>query len=251
MQEFKELAIQLADEARKIVKEFYRQPFEIVQKSDASPVTIADQSIEARIRDVLADRRPQDGVLGEEYENKESQSGLTWVIDPIDGTKSFMIGRPTFGTLIALCDEHGAPILGLIDQAITDERWIGVQGEQSTLNGAPIQTRPCAALENATFCSTTPAMFKDEAIYKKFDEGRFAWGGDCYSYGLLAAGFLDVVIEDSLKPYDFAALVPVINGAGGKICDYQGQDLTIHSPGDVVALGDPNLWEDIQTILKS
>lgn len=254
MQESIQLASQLADEAREIVKKYYRTPFEIEKKGDDSPVTIADRAVEKRIREILEEQRPEDGIFGEEFGVKESRNGRMWVIDPIDGTKSFMIGRPTFGTLIALC-ENDVPKLGVIDQAISDERWIGVSGEQTTLNGAPVKTRPCTSLAEAIICSTTPSMFEGmPQYYERFYEGKMAhgliWGGDCYMYGLLACGHLDMTIEASLSPYDFAALVPVVEGAGGVICDYQGKALTLQSKGEVIALGDPGLKEAVLTKLN-
>lgn len=255
MQEFIQLANTLADEARKIVKKYYRQPFDIEQKDDYSPVTIADRAVEKRIREILDDKRPHDGIFGEEFGVKDSKSGLMWVLDPIDGTKSFMMGRPTFGTLIALC-EGDVPKLGVIDQAILDERWIGVSGEQTTFNGMPVKSRPCPSLSEAIICSTTPSMFDDmPAYFERFHDGKMAhgliWGGDCYMYGLLASGFLDMTIEASLSPYDFAALVPVVEGAGGIICDYEGNSLTLKSDGKVIALGDRYLLNTVLEKLKN
>ncbi|MFP4313439.1 MAG: inositol monophosphatase family protein [Alphaproteobacteria bacterium] len=273
MQEFIELANTLADAAGEIIKKYYRTPFNIEQKGDMSPVTVADRAVEKRLREILEDRRPQDGILGEEFGRKESQSGLTWVIDPIDGTKSFMIGRPTFGTLIALCEDD-VPKLGVIDQAISAERWVGVRGEEtifySDLNARPpapselsppaggrikvgveiAKTRPCSSLNDAIICSTTPSMFDGMPPYfERFHQGKMAhgliWGGDCYMYGLLASGHLDMTIEAALSPYDFAALVPVVEGAGGIICDYAGNPLTLQSSGQVIALGDSSLLPEV------
>lgn len=139
MNEFVTLAKRLADEAGKIVKRYYRQPFDVISKEDESPVTIADRKIEERMREILEDARPQDGIYGEEHGVKTGESGLTWVLDPIDGTKSFVIGRPTFGTLIALC-EDSIPKLGVIDQPILGERWIG-DGEQTFLMEGPFNVR--------------------------------------------------------------------------------------------------------------
>ena len=250
MQEFIALANMLADAAGEIVQTYYRQPFDVERKGDDSPVTIADRAVETRLREIIEDARPQDGILGEEFGKKESQSGLTWVLDPIDGTKSFMIGRATFGTLIALC-EGDQPVLGVIDQPILGERWTGVDGAQTTMNGGPVRTRPCATLAEARIGSTTPAMFsKTGPVYERFETGsRLAWGGDCYMYGLIASGYMDMALEASLSPYDFAALVPVVKGAGGMICDWDGHALTLDSDGRVVALGDPGLWPEVQKIL--
>lgn len=247
MQEFSALANRLADAAGEIICQYFRQRFEVETKSDESPVTIADRKVEERMREILESERPQDGIYGEEYGIKESKSGLTWVLDPIDGTKSFVIGRPTFGTLIALC-ENSIPKLGIIDQAILKERWVGVDG-QTSFNGQAVKTAACQSIDIARIGSTTPAMFKDKPVYKNFSEGRFFWGGDCYQYGLMAHGFVDIILEASLQPYDFAALVPVIQNAGGHISDFFGQPLTLESDGTVVAVGDPGLWPGVQKLL--
>lgn len=250
MQEFLGLATTLADEAGAIVKQYFRQPFTIETKADDSPVTIADKSVEKRLREILEKARPEDGIFGEEFGIKKSQNGLTWVIDPIDGTKSFMIGRPTFGTLIALC-ENDAPVLGVIDQAILKERWMGAKDLPTTLNGAPVRARACPTLANAVIGSTTPAMFSDTGpVYERFETGcKMIWGGDCYMYGLLASGFMDVCIEANLKPYDFAALVPIVEGAGGIMSDWQGKPLTIHSSGEVLACGDRALQKEALALI--
>lgn len=252
MQEFIALANMLADAAGEIVRTYYRQPFDVERKGDDSPVTIADRLVEARLREILEKARPDDGILGEEFGKKESKNGLTWVIDPIDGTKSFMIGRATFGTLIALCEDD-KPVLGVIDQPILHERWVGVDGEQTMMNGKAVRTRPCAVLAEARICSTTPAMFSSTGpVYERFETGsRLAWGGDCYMYGLIASGYMDMALEASLSPYDFAALVPVVTGAGGMICDWDGEALTLSSDGRVVALGDKGLWHEVSAQLKA
>ncbi|MEZ5814830.1 MAG: inositol monophosphatase family protein [Alphaproteobacteria bacterium] len=249
MQEFVALANRLADAAGEIVKQYYRQPFEVETKGDDSPVTIADRAIEQRMREMIEAERPQDGILGEEFGVKDGTNGLTWVLDPIDGTKSFVIGRPTFGTLIALCD-GGLPKLGVIDQAILGERWVGVNGEQTLFNGKAVKCAPCPSLEAARIGSTTPAMFeKVGPVYQKFNEGRFFWGGDCYQYGLMACGFVDVILEAGLSPYDYAALVPVVQGAGGHMSDFAGRALTLESDGTVLAVGDKALVDEALEVL--
>ena len=261
MQEFTALANYLADEAGKIIRQYFRQPFEVISKADESPVTIADRAVEKRMREIIEEKRPIDGIYGEEFGIKESKNGLTWVLDPIDGTKSFVIGRPTFGTLIALC-ENDVPRLGVIDQAISQERWVGVSGQQTLFNGKPVKTRPCKNLEDACAGSTTPAMFsKTGRIYERFDKAcnskewggaakMLAWGGDCYMYGLLASGFMDVCFEASLSPYDLCALVPVVEGAGGFMSDWDGKPLTIKSDGKVIAVGNAALKDQVLKILK-
>ena len=249
MQEFIALANSLADGAGEIAKQYFRTPFTVEQKGDNSPVTIADRAIEKKMREMIEAARPEDGIFGEEFGKKAGTSGYTWVLDPIDGTKSFVIGRATFGTLIALCEDE-TPILGVIDQPILGERWVG-DGKQTTFNGTVVKTAPCGSLDSARIGSTTPAMFSEVgAVYKNFNEGRFFWGGDCYQYGLMASGFVDVIIEAGLQPYDYLALAPIVTGAGGVISDYEGKPLTLASDGCVIALGAPNLQEEALRRLK-
>jgi inositol-phosphate phosphatase/L-galactose 1-phosphate phosphatase/histidinol-phosphatase len=250
MQEFVPFAKSLADAAGEIVRAHFRTPFEVISKGDESPVTIADRGVEHRLREMIEAQRPEDGIFGEEFGKKASQNGLTWIIDPIDGTKSFVMGRPTFGTLIALW-EGDTPLLGIIDQPILRERWIGADGV-TTFNDKPVKTRSCKDLKSACSASTTPAMFKNDKIWKPFDKQTkmMAWGGDCYMYGLLASGFLDICVEASLKTYDYAALVPIVQNAGGWIADHVGNPLKLESDGTVIALGDEGLWPQVQLLLK-
>lgn len=250
MQEFIDLAQLLADQSGDIIRQYYRQPFDVISKSDESPVTIADKSVEERLRAIIEAQRPMDGIIGEEYGIKPAQNQYDWVIDPIDGTKSFVIGRPSFGTLIALC-ENGIPILGIINQPILNERWMGVKGQPTLFNGKPVKTRVCPELSHARLASTSPSQLPD--LWKKLHEASniFVWGGDCYSYGLLSMGGLDAVIETNLSAYDYAALAPIVNGAGGWMGDWDGNPLTIHSDGRVLAVGDVNLKEQILEILKT
>jgi inositol-phosphate phosphatase/L-galactose 1-phosphate phosphatase/histidinol-phosphatase len=260
MQDFIAFANRLADEAGTIARAHFRTPFEVISKGDDSPVTIADRAIEKRMREIIESERPEDGILGEEFGVKESRNGFTWVLDPIDGTKSFVIGRPTFGTLIALC-EKDIPVLGVIDQPIARERWVGAKGTPTLFNGKAVKTRPCKNLKDACASSTTPAMFaKTGPVYERFDSAchskewgsgakMLAWGGDCYMYGLLASGFMDLCFEASLSPYDFCALVPVVEGAGGMMCDWNGNKLTIKSDGKVIALGDASLKDQVLKLL--
>ena len=248
MNEFLQIANRLADEAGEIVKQYFRQPFDVEVKGDDTPVTIADRNVEKRMREILEAERPDDGIYGEEFGVKESSNGYTWVLDPIDGTKSFVVGRPTFGTLIALCKD-GVPVLGVIDQAILQERWVGTK-DGTTFNGSAVNCSPCSSLDDACIGSTTPAMFGDAPVYKSFNENKFFWGGDCYQYGLMANGFVDVIIEADMQPYDYLALVPVVEGAGGCISDFKGQSLTLDSrTSTVVACGDTGLFEDVKPLL--
>lgn len=233
----------LAAAADRAVAPFFRQNAAIEQKADFSPVTAADRAAETVIRDMLATDRPGDGILGEEFGVSRGHTGRLWVIDPIDGTRGFVAGRPLYGTLIALV-EDGRPILGFLSSGAAGDRWLGctVGMPRTVLNGKPIRTRACAELGAARAASTHPLVFS-AAGHASFQRiGRsvadMLFGGDCHNYGLLAAGHLDLVMEEGLKPYDWAALVPIIQGAGGVITDWRGRPLTLASEGQVLAAGD-------------
>jgi inositol-phosphate phosphatase/L-galactose 1-phosphate phosphatase/histidinol-phosphatase len=234
------LAGRLADAARPIARRYFRTPVDVDDKNDDSPVTIADREAETAMRAILDKAVPTHGVCGEEHGQVRMDADYVWVLDPIDGTKAFITGLPIFGTLIALL-YRGTPVLGVIDQPILGERWLGVNGS-ATFNGRPIKVRACDALDKAYMYSTAPIMFpgvfekRHEALTKRVK--LFRWGGDCYAYGLLASGHVDLVVEASLKLYDFAALVPVVKGAGGLITDWQGKELDMNSDGSVLAAGD-------------
>ena len=239
------LAERLADAARPIAARYFRTGLTVDDKTDASPVTIADREAETAMRALLDRHVPAHGVFGEEHGAVRTDAEYVWVLDPIDGTKAFITGMPIFGTLIALLHK-GVPVMGIIDQPIQKERWFGTDGERSTFNGQPATTRACAKLADAYMYSTAPEMFKTPGIVQRHETlatkvKNFRWGGDCYAYGLLASGHVDLVVEDGLKLYDFAALVPVIKSAGGTITDWHGKDLDMHSDGAVLAAGDAAL----------
>jgi inositol-phosphate phosphatase / L-galactose 1-phosphate phosphatase / histidinol-phosphatase len=239
------LAEALADAARTVVRRYFRQKIAVDDKSDLTPVTIADREAEAAMRRLIEGQFPDHGILGEEHGAVRREAEYVWVLDPIDGTKSFISGIPLFGTLIALT-YRGRPILGVIDQAILGERWVGALGRPTILNGAAIRVRACASLDKATLFSTAPeAMFQggDLAGYRRLAEAvkLVRMGADCYAYAQLASGFIDLVVESGLKPYDYCALVPVIEGAGGVITDWQGRALDLAADGKVIACGDPSL----------
>ncbi|MCF8531689.1 MAG: histidinol-phosphatase [Reyranella sp.] len=249
---FVELANALADAARPIAARYFRTAVAIDDKTDNSPVTIADREAETAMRDLLTRHVPEHGVFGEEHGAVRTDAEYVWVLDPIDGTKAFITGLPIFGTLIALL-HRGKPVLGIIDQPILKERWLGVDGERSTFNDTAISVRACPALDRAYMYSTAPIMFP--GAYEKPHESLtrlvklFRWGGDCYAYGLLASGHVDLVVEASLKLYDFAALVPVIKGAGGLITDWRGGDLDMASDGSVLAAGDAAVHRAARDVL--
>ena len=194
-----ELANRLADAGGDVIRPYFRQPIAIDTKADASPVTIADREAEQAIRAVLAVARPDDGIIGEEFGSEKTGAEYVWVIDPIDGTRSFITGRPIFGTLIALV-HNGAPILGVIDQPIGGERWVGLRGHGATLNGNPIRVRECPTLADATIGTTAPDLF-DLTGAKSWQQAAAAarhvvYGGDCYTYAQIATGLVDAVVED-------------------------------------------------------
>ncbi|NQZ14272.1 MAG: inositol monophosphatase family protein [Alphaproteobacteria bacterium] len=249
MQDFIKLANHLADEAGDIIRPYFRSNFDVETKSDESPVTTADRAVEKRLRELVEEHRPEDGIIGEEYGIKTSKNQYEWVFDPIDGTKSFVIGRPTFGTLIALC-ENGVPILGIIDQPISKERWVGAKSQPTTFNGNNVNVRYCPSLSDARLSCTAPDQIPQHWENLKEKSAFFAWGGDCYAYAMLSMGGLDVVIEDLLATYDYAALPPIIEGAGGWMGDWNGNSLTTESKGDVLAIGDIALKDQMLEILN-
>jgi histidinol-phosphatase len=238
------LAGALADKAGAILRRYFRSDLLVESKHDNTPVTVADREAEAEMRALIEARFPDHGVLGEEHGRTRPEADYVWVIDPIDGTKSFISGVPLFGVLIALTFK-GVPVLGVIDQPILRERWSGAEGRKTTLNGKPVATRACSALADATLYATSPDMFADadaDAFARVRKAVKLArYGADCYAYALLAAGFIDLVVEAGLKPYDFCALAPVVEGAGGEMSDWAGDALSLHSDGRVVAAGDPAL----------
>lgn len=245
-------AERLAAAAGAAIRPFFRVPFDVETKADLSPVTAADRAAETAIRDLIEAEHPDHGIIGEEFGSVREAARFVWVLDPIDGTRAFIAGRPLFGTLIALLDD-GRPVLGIIDQPIAGDRWVGVEGRSTLFNGAPATTRSCANLASAYVGTTSPQAFEGED-FDSFERMRLnvrevLYGGDCHNYGLLASGWLDLVVEASLKLHDFAALVPVIEGAGGAMRDWSGQPLHAASDGRVIAAGDARLMADVVAAL--
>lgn len=244
------LANRLADAAGAAIRPLFRGAWSEERKDDRSYVTEADRAAEAAMRAIIEAELPTDGIIGEEYGTRNEGAGRQWVLDPIDGTTSFIAGRPIFGTLIALLQD-GWPVLGVIDQPISGERWVGRIGHPTLFNGKPARTKPLKELSDAVLATTSPHLFTNEeadafmSVAKQVAEKKIIFGGDCYSYGLVASGHIDLVIEAGLKLYDYAALVPVVEGAGGMMADWQGNPLDAGSDGTVIALGDPARLEDV------
>ena len=235
----------LADAAAGIVRRYYRAPVSVETKADTSPVTIADREAERALRDLIRRRFPEHGIDGEEFGAERPDAEFVWHLDPIDGTKSFITGRPLFGTLIGL-SRAGRPLLGVIDQCILHERWVGVADGVTTWNDQVVRVRPCPKLDQAILYATSPLMFQPGAERAAFERVAEAvryplFGSDCYAYGLVALGFADLIVEADLDAHDFMPLVPVVESAGGIMTDWQGRALTPASDGRIVAAGDPRL----------
>jgi myo-inositol-1(or 4)-monophosphatase len=240
-----------ADLAGEIIRPYFRAEFVTDQKADLSPVTIADRSAEQAMRAMLTERFPDHGLLGEEFGLARPEATLRWVLDPIDGTRAFISGRPTFGTLIALFRD-GTPIVGIIDQPVTGERWVGAIGRPTTFRGAlggKAGCRACLSLSDAELSCTSPTMFGagDMSRWERLRHAvrRNYWGGDCYAHGLVALGQIDIIAESDMKVWDWGALVPVIEGAGGSVTDWSGQPLRPDGDGRVLSVGDKTLLSAI------
>jgi histidinol phosphatase-like enzyme (inositol monophosphatase family) len=246
------LAHRLADTAGELALRWFRTGVAVDTKSDDSPVTIADREVERAQRALVAANCPGHGIFGEEHGSERADAPWVWVLDPIDGTASFITGSPLWGNLIALA-EGGKPVLGIINIPVLAERWVGVRGRPSQRNGDDCRTSGCTRLADARLYATSPDTF-DAAGWASFEALSRAvrmrrFGGDCYSYGLLASGHIDLVVETGLKPYDYLPLVPIIEGAGGVLTDWSGQPLHLGSDGRVVAAATPALHREVLAAL--
>ena len=245
----------LADAARIVACREFRASNEVQYKADGSPVTRADREVEETLTALIRERFPGHAVIGEEFGcTGSADARWRWVLDPIDGTKNFVTGRPLFGTLIAFL-EGDRPILGVIEAPALGERYVGMAGEPTRFNGRVCRTSGCARLADARVSATTPDLFDSDELVA-FDEVSFAarlrtFGGDSYQYTQLAAGHLDLVVEAKLAPYDLLALPPVVTGAGGIITDWAGEPLTARSDGTILAAATPELHEEVLGRLRN
>jgi myo-inositol-1(or 4)-monophosphatase len=239
----------LADVAREAILPYFRADHTIDHKGGDrfDPVTDADRAAERAMRVMIEREFPDHAVLGEEFEEKSGDSGYQWVLDPIDGTRAFIAGLPTWGVLIAL-NYRGAPIVGIMDQPYLDERYRGWNaGANATVRGVTrdLNTRPCVSLGEAILSTTDQNLFEGaeaEAFARVRDGAKLTrYGYDCYAYAMIAAGFIDCVIESGLKPFDIQALIPIIAGAGGGVCGWSGGDVA--QGGRVLAWGDARVRE--------
>ncbi|MDF1793999.1 MAG: inositol monophosphatase family protein [Thalassobaculaceae bacterium] len=249
-----DFAAELADTARPIIRRYFRTGIVVDSKADDSPVTIADRSVEKALRALIEARFPDHGIAGEEFGPKNLGAEYVWSLDPIDGTKAFITGRPTFGTLIGLL-RHGKPVLGVIDCPILDERWIGGPEVATALNGGPMMAPIEKPIDKAILTATSPDMF-DAAEAPRFAALKKACGltlfsGDCHNFGLLALGTIDLVVESSLSDYDYLAPAAVIAGAGGILTDWTGAPATLGSTTRIVAARDPALHAAAVAILSA
>ena len=244
----------LADESAIIIKQYFRNPLKIDEKEDDTPVTIADKKTELKIRELIETKYPNHGILGEEFASSNIDSEFVWVIDPIDGTRSFIAGHKDFGTLIALL-HNNKPVIGIINCPIHEERWLGIKGKKTTMNGIEVQTSKIKDLKKSYVC-TSGLYFDNDHFRKGFDkiiqQTRYhRFGGDCYMYGMVASGYIEIVVEDTLKAHDYMALVPIIEGAGGKVSDKYGKNINIHSEGSVVASANDQIHKQLIDIINN
>ncbi len=231
--------------ASKIALKYFRQPVSVEVKADDSPVTIADREIEQAIRNLITERFPGHAIYGEE-QGQTSGEGGTWVIDPIDGTKSFLLGNPLFGCQIGFV-EDGIVQAGGLSMPALNETWIADRYGPTTRNGISCQSSQCQDLATASLLTSSPDFFdRDEygtfeTLSKQIQYRRF--GGDCYTYAMLAGGWVDLVVESALFPFDYLPLVPIVEQAGGVISDWQGKSLGLSSGSQVIAAATPQLHE--------
>lgn len=248
-----EFASTLCDGARAILETRYRSIPEAEWKEDQTPVTVADREVEAFLREEIERVYPSHGILGEEHGSVRLDAEFVWALDPIDGTKSFAAGKPLFTTLIGLC-RKGVPIVGAIEAPGTGERWLGATGLGTVYQEGPARAAAERSLDTAVLTATHPDMFEGErlAAFEALSEAtRYTlYGSDAYGYGQLARGDLHLVCEASLKPFDWCALVPVVQGAGGTITDWSGAPLTLHSDGTALAAAGPELHAQALAVLR-
>lgn len=248
VEEFVSFISELAETARGILAERHEgSRFET--KPDRSPVTEFDRGVEQALREMIARRYPDHGIIGEEFPPENPEAEYVWIMDPIDGTKPFVAGVPVFTTLIALC-RHGSPVIGVIDASVSQDRWLGVQGRPTTLNGHVVRTSGREALEGATLSWSQPdqVLAEHRGAVDALNT-HVAWrvyGAASYGFGRLAAGAIDIsVYSGGVGAYDVCALVPIIEGAGGVITDGHGEPITTATPAACVAAATPALHHQV------
>ncbi|HRN26129.1 MAG TPA: histidinol-phosphatase [Ignavibacteriaceae bacterium] len=241
----------LSKESSEIIKKYFRTSLTVESKSDYSPVTIADKLAEEKMRALIQKEFPSHGIIGEEFGSENSDAEYVWVLDPIDGTKSFISGALSFGTLVALL-KNGKPIIGVINHPILNELLVG-DNQTCLLNGSKTQIRNCSKISDATLLTTEHFNIGKYQNQKKFDElankvKLYRNWGDCYGYYLLATGYADIMIDSIMSIWDSMALIPIINGAGGMITDYQGNDPII---GNSIVASNKSIHLEVIKILNN
>jgi inositol-phosphate phosphatase/L-galactose 1-phosphate phosphatase/histidinol-phosphatase len=251
-EEFVSLAHRLADAAGDVIRPLFRRKLDVVSKADHSPVTIADRNAEQAMRDLIEAAYPDHGIIGEEHGQVRADADYVWILDPIDGTQSFISGAPTFTCLIGLAYK-GTPVMGVVDQPVSRERWTGANGN-ADLNGASVTVRdPGVDLADASLFSWGAETFDSSRgnDFRRLTKAtrRCRFGYDGYAYGLLASGFVDMVADFDMKPYDYCAVIPLIENAGGVVSDWDGNALSLNTPGYVLASASKKLHQDALAIL--
>jgi histidinol phosphatase-like enzyme (inositol monophosphatase family) len=251
-------AHRLADASGAAIRPYFRRRIEVAHKPGThafDPVTEADRGAERAIRELIERERPHDAILGEEFGEKPGTSGWRWVLDPVDGTRCFITGRHEWGSLIAL-EQAGTPVLGILDQPVLGERYVGVNGKAALHQGGqitPLKVRECADLGDAVLCATDPSAYMSEPQQAAFNRVKARarltrYHGDCYLFAMLAMGFVDIVIEAGLKPWDIAALIPLVEGAGGIVTAWDGTDC--RDGATILATGDRRVHEQAMALLE-
>jgi myo-inositol-1(or 4)-monophosphatase len=248
----------LADVSGEAILPFFRTSLAVEDKSRGGrfdPVTAADRAAEAAMRALIRQTFPEHGVVGEEFGSERTDAEYVWVLDPIDGTKSFISGMPAWGTLIALT-RNGEPVYGMMHQPFVRERFTGDGGAaryRGPTGERELRVRPCRGLSDALLFTTSPLLMKesDRAIFHRVEDAvRLSrYGGDCYAYCMLAAGHIDLVIETELKPHDVIPLIPIITGAGGVVTNWEGGPAD--RGGRVVVAGDRRVHEAALKLLAA
>lgn len=249
--EFALFADELIEQSGELLRNYFRTKISTEFKEDESPVTAADRGAETLIREMIHRKYPSHGILGEEFGEENADAEFVWVIDPIDGTKSFIGGVPLFTTLLALL-HRGEPVLGFISQPVTREKASG-NGKETLINGKPARMRRAPSLDKAIFLATDVAdiaRYQSEAGFQKLlnQVAFFRTWGDAYGYYLLASGYADIMMDPVMSPWDIMSLIPIIRGAGGMITDYQGNDPV---QGKSIIAAHPDYHAEVVKILNS
>lgn len=243
--EFIAFAHRLADCAGEIALKHFRAAIDVERKGDLSPVTIADRGAEEALRALVAQHYPAHGVVGEEFGPHQADAEFVWIFDPIDGTRAFVSGNPQFGNLVALL-HGGRAVLGVINMPAQDERWIGARGQgtqhRDSRGSKAVRSRTCPTLDQAIFRTQVLMLREPEVFSQVHQQVRDTLvGGDCFAFGQIASGWLDMVVDAGLGTFDYLPLVCVVEEAGGCISDWQGRPLSLQSDGRVLATGDQRL----------